>query len=65
MACFFRYIGKDAHGTPRVYGTGFDSDTALSECVQAATEYVRMRPDTGPLSRWSCDPDPANYQSAA
>lgn len=50
-----RFIGKDANGVPRVYGDGPTADIAETECRQAAAEYVRRRPDTGPLDSWTIE----------
>lgn len=44
--------GIDANGIPRVYGTGPTRDVAETECRQAVIEYVRRRPETGPVAAW-------------
>jgi hypothetical protein len=41
-----RVIGFDGSGIRRVWAE------TLGECHIAAEEYVRRRPDTGPLSAW-------------
>ena len=54
---FFEYVGKDASGTPRVFGCSHQSATeAAEECKAAILEYVRRRPDTGPLDKWTVTP---------
>lgn len=49
------YVGKDASGLPRCYGTGPTPDVAETECRKAIQEYVSRRPDTGPVSSWTLD----------
>jgi hypothetical protein len=47
-------IGHDPNGIRRCWGT---SDISLTEaeeqCVAGMIEYVRGRPDTGPLDKWT------------
>lgn len=47
-----KFIGIDAQGRRRVFGTAVNSDIAETRCRHAAIEYVKDRPDTGPLSAW-------------
>lgn len=48
----FRYEGYDAHGVKRVYGEDKFDQTALGFCKEKAADYVKRRPDTGPLDLW-------------
>ena len=48
-------IGYDAKGIKRVWGEGVMSGKARREAKEAANNYVKRRPDTGPLSRWRFD----------
>lgn len=48
----FKLIGFDPNGVRRVRGCDYDLTGAREQCMQAAVEYVRGRPDTGPLSSW-------------
>ena len=49
----FRYEGIDPTGTPRVFGQDQYEQTALGFCKEEATDYVKRRPDTGPLNKWN------------
>jgi len=44
--------GYDCNGIPRVYGEHSNLDVAETMCKEEAIEYVKRRPDTGPLSKW-------------
>lgn len=46
-------IGYDVNGVRRVFGTGSTKDIAELRCVEAARDYLKGRPDTGPLSLWT------------
>jgi hypothetical protein len=48
-----RWIGKDANGISRVFGEHDNPDVAETMCREEAISYVRRRPDTGPLDRWT------------
>lgn len=49
-----RYEGFDADGIRRVFGEHETShDVAETRCKDEAREYVKRRPDTGPLSAWN------------
>lgn len=52
----YMYIGHDPQGVPRVYGHDETEAGAIVQARIAAREYLRVRPDTGPLSRWTFDP---------
>jgi hypothetical protein len=52
-----RYIGCDKAGIARVYGEAKQADVAYTECLRAVREYVRRRPDTGPVSDWLIEPE--------
>ena len=45
--------GHDKNGVRRVFGLGPTNDIAETRCKEAAKDYVKDRPDTGPLSEWS------------
>ncbi len=51
-----RYVGKDANGIPRVWGEGETSEIAETRCREAVLDYLKGRPDTGPLSGWIVEP---------
>ncbi len=48
----YEFTGKDTNGIARVYGSGETETQSVYECQEAAKDYVRRRPDTGPLSKW-------------
>ena len=48
-----RYSGYDADGIRRVWAEHDNPDIAETACREEAEAYVRRRPDTGPLARWS------------
>src|SRR5262249_60385069 len=48
--------GFDLTGVRRVLGEGRTADAAEYECRVAAQNYVRRRPDTGPLADWTFRP---------
>ena len=48
----FIFHGFDANNIRRVWGEGPTRDIAETRAHNAALDYVRGRPDTGPLSRW-------------
>ena len=48
-----RFTGFDANSIARVYAEHDNTDVAETMCLDEAVAYVRRRPDTGPLSRWS------------
>jgi hypothetical protein len=48
-----RCTGYDKNGIARVFGTGSSHDIAETRCYEAVRDYVKRRPDTGPLSGWS------------
>jgi hypothetical protein len=47
-----RITGYDVNGVPRVYGENDTVEAALKACTEEAMDYVRKRPDTGPLDKW-------------
>lgn len=49
----FKLVGFDPNGVRRVSGCDYDLTGAREQCMQEAVEYVRGRPDTGPLSKWT------------
>lgn len=52
-----RVIAKDANGIPRAWGEGSTTDAAMREAQDAATDYLKRRPDTGPASSWTFELD--------
>ena len=48
-----RFTGFDRNGIARVYAEHDNSDVAETMCKDEATQYVRHRPDTGPLAAWA------------
>ena len=57
MTTFYTIVGSDAHGIPRVYATDTNEADTYAFCRAEARDYVRRRPDTGPLSAWLFEPD--------
>lgn len=51
----FKCVGFDRSGVRRVRGCDYTAEGAREQCMQEAVEYVRGRPDTGPLSAWTFD----------
>ena len=49
----FEFVGRDGSGVPRCFGRGPTPYTAVIECRKAIVEYVRQRPDTGPVGDWT------------
>lgn len=47
------FTGYDSDGIARVYADHSNYDVAQTMCHEEALIYVRRRPDTGPLSKWS------------
>jgi hypothetical protein len=50
------YVGMSPDGNRRVYAQDQDSARAMAECFDAAREYIKGRPDCGPLSLWNFQP---------
>ena len=48
----YKLVGFDPNGVRRVRGCDYTQMGAREQCMQEAVEYVRGRPDTGPLSAW-------------
>ncbi len=48
-----RYTGFDPNGIARVYCDDASADLAETQCKEEAANYVRRRPDTGPLDQWT------------
>jgi len=49
----FQVIGKDRNGVGRVWAEHDDSKMAEAWALEEAKEYLKGRPDTGPLSQWT------------
>lgn len=47
-----KVIGHDKDGIPRVYAIDDYHQTAHGFCVEEAKDYVKRRPETGPLAAW-------------
>ncbi len=47
------YTGYDQNSIARVYGYGNSQDEAKKQVRLAAQAYVRQRPDTAPLDKWT------------
>jgi hypothetical protein len=47
-----RYIGYDKKGIIRVIRDAEPAHVAHAQCLQAARDYVKRRPDTGPVCDW-------------
>jgi hypothetical protein len=59
-----KITGYDCNGVPRVYAEDTYFQTAVGFCKEEAREYVKKRPDTGPLSDWRlCDDHGDEYES--
>jgi hypothetical protein len=54
----FAVRASTPQGVRRVFGEGRTADAAEHECPVAAQNYVRRRPDTGPLADWTFRPVP-------
>jgi hypothetical protein len=50
------YVGLSPDKVMRVYGRGQDQETAKAEALKAACEYLKERPDCGPLGLWEFKP---------
>lgn len=44
--------GYDVNGIPRVLWRDKNIDIAETKCKEMAVQYVKRRPDTGPLDKW-------------
>lgn len=51
-----RYIGTDKNSIPRVWGEGKTADIAETRCRLEVIEYIRRRPETGPVTSWKVAP---------
>lgn len=47
------YVGCSPDGARRVYGRDQDPARAMAEAFGAARDYLKDRPDCGPLTSWS------------
>jgi hypothetical protein len=46
-------IGHDRHGIKRCWGSSdISAKEAEDQCLASIMEYVRGRPDTGPMDKW-------------
>jgi hypothetical protein len=48
----YKYVGRDADGIARAWGSDATLEGAREQCLQQAIKYVQTRPDTGPLDKW-------------
>ena len=49
---FFIGDAFDPKGVRRVYGYGRTAENAAAQTAKAVLEYVKKRPDTGPMAEW-------------
>jgi len=49
---------RTGEGIKRVYGESRTAPEAKGDCHNAALDYGRKRPDTGPLADWTFRPVP-------
>ena len=56
----YECVGKDLMGVKRVSGFGETAKEAFQACLEEARQYVKRRPDTGPLSKWTTDFSPSS-----
>ncbi len=47
------YVGRSPDGARRVYASDQDPARAMAEAFDAAREYIKGRPDCGPLNLWA------------
>lgn len=47
------YVGRSPDGARRVYAMDQDPARAMADAFDAAREYIKGRPDCGPLALWS------------
>ena len=47
------YVGRSPDGARRIFTQDQDPALAMAEAFDAAREYLRGRPDCGPLNLWS------------
>lgn len=52
-----RYIGKDPNGIPRIWAINKNADVAETKAIEKIVLYVKSRPDTGPISKWTIELD--------
>lgn len=50
------YVGRSPDGARRVWAQDQDSARAMAEAFDAAREYIKGRPDCGPLNLWAFEP---------
>lgn len=46
-------VGLSPDGARRVYGQGQTQSDSIREALAAARDYLKSRPDCGPLSEWT------------
>lgn len=47
------YVGRSPDGARRVFAQDHDPARAMQEAFDAATEYLKRRPDCGPITNWT------------
>lgn len=52
---WWRWIAKDPNGVPRCFTEGADQSETHSELLSAIQDYIRGRPDTGPMDKWTTE----------
>ncbi len=48
----YKLVGLDPNGVRRVWAADYGALEAEAKCRIEAENYVKERPDTGPLSMW-------------
>jgi hypothetical protein len=48
----YKLVGFDSAGVRRVWASDYSKMDAERRCLNEAADYVRSRPDTGPLTSW-------------
>lgn len=49
----YKLVGFDPSGVRRVWACDYTESGAREQCEQDVVEYIRGRPDTGPLNKWT------------
>ena len=53
MDDIWRCTAYDPHGIRRCYGDGIDQNEAADQCTVEIMDYLKVRPDLGPLDKWT------------
>jgi hypothetical protein len=60
-----RCVGRSPDGARRVYGQDVTEAGAVTQARAAALDYLKGRPDCGPLSEWFFDLNASDGDMAA